>query len=115
MGGFVSRNAAFEADWASQTEISLVTEYYKENDRPVVKTIDVPLPWAWKDAPRQWLPRYTALDQHYASSNRTWDGWHYYYCLHDDECDWIGPINDTDFYECWIYWFVPDGNSIRFW
>lgn len=49
------------------------------------------------------------------TSNKTWNGWQYNYCLHDDECDWIGPINDTDFYECWIYWFVPDGNSIRFW
>lgn len=57
----------------------------------------------------------TALDQHYASSNQTWNGWHYYYCLHDDECDWIGPINDTAFYECWIYWFVPSGNGINFW
>ena len=60
VGGYVSRNAAFEQDWSSQTEISLVTEYYKLNDEPVVKTIDVPLPWAWEDGPRQWLPRYTA-------------------------------------------------------
>ena len=60
MGGYASRNTAFEADWSSQKEISLVTEYYKENDRPVVKTIDVPLPWAWDKAPVQWLPRYVA-------------------------------------------------------
>ena len=57
----------------------------------------------------------TIIDQHYASSTTTWNGWNYYYCLHDGECDWIGPINDTDFYECWIYWFKPQGNSIRFW
>lgn len=57
----------------------------------------------------------TALDQHYASSSKTWNGWHYYYCLHDGESDWIGPVNDTDFYECWIYWFKPQGNSISFW
>ena len=59
-GGYISRNAAFEQDWASQKEISLVTDYYKQNDEPVVKTIDVPLPWAWDEAPQQWLPRYTA-------------------------------------------------------
>ncbi len=57
----------------------------------------------------------TIIDQHYASSSKTWNGWHYYYCLHDGESDWIGPINDTDFYECWIYWFKPQGNSITFW
>ena len=57
----------------------------------------------------------TIIDQHYASSTKTWNGWHYYYCLHDGESDWIGPINDTDFYECWIYWFKPQGNSITFW
>lgn len=60
VGGYASRNVEFEADWASQTEISLVIDYYKENGQPVVKTIDVPLPWAWQDAPLQWLPRYTA-------------------------------------------------------
>lgn len=60
VGGYTSRNKAFEEDWASQTEISLVTDYYKENGNPIVRTIDVPLPWAWQDAPRQWLPRYTA-------------------------------------------------------
>ena len=54
-------------------------------------------------------------DQHFYSADRQWTGLHYYYCLHDDECDTIGPFNDLDFYECWIYWFVPDGSSIRFW
>ena len=57
----------------------------------------------------------TILDQHYASSTKTWNGWHYYYCLHTDKSDWIGPVNDTDFYECWIYWFKPEGDSIKFW
>ena len=57
----------------------------------------------------------TMLDQHYASSTDTWNGWNYYYCLHNDESDWIGPINDTDFYECWIYWFKPQGSGIHFW
>ena len=57
----------------------------------------------------------TIIDQHYASSTKTWNGWNYYYCLHDGESDWIGPINDTDFYECWIYWFKPEGNGIKFW
>lgn len=57
----------------------------------------------------------TILDQHYASSDKTWNGWHYYYCLHNDECDWIGPVNDTDFYECWIYFFVPEGDHLHFW
>lgn len=57
----------------------------------------------------------TALDQHYASSTDTWNGWNYYYCLHNDESDWIGPIHDTDFYECWIYWFKPEGSGIHFW
>lgn len=57
----------------------------------------------------------TILDQHYASSTTTFNGWHYYYCLHDGETDWIGPVNDTDFFECWIYWFKPQGNSISFW
>lgn len=56
-----------------------------------------------------------SLGGHFASSDKTWNGWHYYYCLHNDECDWIGPINDTAFYECWLYWFAPDGNRIRFW
>ena len=60
VGGYTSRNAAFEKDWSSQTKIKLVTEYYEINDEPVVKTIDVPLPWAWEDGPKQWLPRYTA-------------------------------------------------------
>lgn len=60
VGGYVSRNAEFEKDWSSQKEITLVTEYYKLNDQPMVKTIDVPLPWAWEDGPRQWLPSYTA-------------------------------------------------------
>ena len=55
------------------------------------------------------------IDQHYASSTKTFNGWHYYYCLHDGESDWIGPVNDTDFYECWIYWFKPQGDSIVFW
>ena len=57
----------------------------------------------------------TVIDQHYASSSKTWNGWHYYYCLHDDESNWIGPVHDTDFYECWIYWFKPEGSSIHFW
>ena len=57
----------------------------------------------------------TILDQHYGSSTTTWNGWHYYYCLHNDECNWIGPIHDTDFYECWIYWFKPQGDGILFW
>ena len=60
VGGYASHNTEFEKDWASQTEISLVTDYYKENGRPIVKTIDVPLPWAWENAPQQWLPRYAA-------------------------------------------------------
>ena len=60
VGGYSSRNAAFEQDWSSQKKITLVTEYYKLNDQPMVKTLEVPLPWAWEDAPMQWLPRYTA-------------------------------------------------------
>ena len=59
-GQFGSRNADFEADWASQKTITLVTDYYKVNDEPVVTTIDVPLPWAWDEGPQQWLPQYTA-------------------------------------------------------
>ena len=59
-GQYVSRNVDFEQDWASQKEITLVTDYYKQNDQPVVKTIDVPLPWAWDLGPQQWLPQYTA-------------------------------------------------------
>ena len=59
-GQFASRNADFEQDWASQSTITLVTDYYKENDKPVVKTIEVPLPWAWEEGPQQWLPQYTA-------------------------------------------------------
>ena len=55
------------------------------------------------------------LDQHYGSSTTTWNGWHYYCCLHEDKSGWIGPINDLEFYECWIYWFKPKGNSIVFW
>ena len=54
-------------------------------------------------------------DQHFASSNRQWTGWHYYLCLHDGESDTIGPFNDLEFYECWLYWFCPNGNSIKFW
>ncbi|MBQ5402011.1 MAG: hypothetical protein IIU16_03745, partial [Bacteroidales bacterium] len=50
-GQFASRNADFEQDWASQSTITLVTDYYKENDKPVVKTIEVPLPWAWEEGP----------------------------------------------------------------
>ena len=60
VGGYSSRNVEFENDWASQTEINLVLESYKENGVPVVKSLDVPLPWDWRDAPLQWLPRYTA-------------------------------------------------------
>lgn len=54
-------------------------------------------------------------DQHFYSADRQWTGLPYYYCLHDGECDTIGPFHDLEFYECWIYWFVPDGNSLRFW
>lgn len=57
----------------------------------------------------------TIIDQHYASSSSTWNGWHYFYCLHDGKSDWIGPVHDTDFYECWIYWFKPQGSGIHFW
>ena len=60
VGGYSSRNVEFEQDWASQTEISLVLDYYKENGVPVVKSLDVPLPWAWQKAPQQWLPRFSA-------------------------------------------------------
>ena len=60
VGGFPSRNAAFENDWASQKEVTLVTKSYKQNDRPVIETIDVPLPWAWDESPYQWLPGETA-------------------------------------------------------
>ena len=60
VGGYSSHNVEFEQDWASQTEINLVLDYYRENGQPVVRSVDVPLPWAWKDAPRQWLPRFTA-------------------------------------------------------
>ena len=56
----------------------------------------------------------TIIDQHYASSTSTWNGWNYYYCLHNGESDWIGPVNDTDFYECWIYLFMPNGSGIYF-
>lgn len=60
MGGYASRNLEFEKDWASQTEINLVLDSYKENGKTIVKSVDVPLPWAWQNAPQQWLPRYTA-------------------------------------------------------
>lgn len=60
VGGYTSRNVDFERDWASQKQIELVTDYYKINDVPYVKTIDVVLPWAWENGPQQWLPRYTA-------------------------------------------------------
>lgn len=61
MGGpYVSRNAAFEADWASQKKITLVTSYKMENDRPIVTTTEVPLPWSMDLAPLQWLPNNTA-------------------------------------------------------
>lgn len=59
-GQYESRNGDFEQDWASEKTITLVTDYYKENDQPVVKTIEVPLPWAWDEGPQQWLPQYTA-------------------------------------------------------
>ena len=54
-------------------------------------------------------------DQHFYSNDRHWTGTHYYYCLHDGECDTIGPFHDLEFYECWLYWFVPEGDHIRFW
>ena len=57
----------------------------------------------------------TALYQHYFTDSRSWTGMHYYYCLHDGEYDTIGPFTDTEFYECWVYWFLPDGDHIRFW
>ena len=60
LGQYPSHNADFEADWASQKEITLVTDSYKENDKTIVKTIDVPLPWAWDEGPQQWLPQYIA-------------------------------------------------------
>lgn len=60
VGGYSSCNVEFERDWASQTEITLILDYYKENGQPVVKSLDVPLPWAWQKAPQQWLPRFTA-------------------------------------------------------
>ncbi|MBQ3659922.1 MAG: hypothetical protein II963_07195, partial [Bacteroidales bacterium] len=53
--------------------------------------------------------------QHFYSSDRQWTGRHYYYCFHDEETDTIGPFNDLEFYEAWIYWFQPSGNSIYFW
>ena len=54
-------------------------------------------------------------DQHFYSADRQWTGLHYYYCFHDEETDTIGPFNDLEFYEAWIYWFQPSGNSIYFW
>lgn len=42
-----SSNLDFERDWASATSIRLVTDYYMENDKPVVKSIEVPLPWVY--------------------------------------------------------------------
>lgn len=59
-GGYASHNKEFEQDWSSQKEINLVIAYEKLNDQPQVRTIDVPLPWAWEHAPLQWLPRFTA-------------------------------------------------------
>ena len=60
VGGYESMNINFEEDWASQKEISLVISSYKENEKLIVKTIDVPLPWAWDFSPYQWLPGETA-------------------------------------------------------
>ena len=53
--------------------------------------------------------------QHFYSADRYWTGLHYYYCFHDEETDTVGPFNDLEFYEAWIYWFQPSGNSIYFW
>ena len=54
-------------------------------------------------------------NQHFYSADRHWTGRHYYYCFHDEETDTIGPFNDLEFYEAWIYWFQPNGSSIYFW
>ena len=54
-------------------------------------------------------------NQHFYSADRHWTGRHYYYCFHDEETDTIGPFNDLEFYEAWIYWFQPSGKSIYFW
>ena len=70
--GGITRNTAFEYDWASQNKIELVTSYKKENDRIKVETIDVPLPWAWQSGPQQWLPQYAARNM----SERDAAYWH---------------------------------------
>lgn len=54
---YKSKNTAFEADWAGTEMIRLVTSNEYENGRPVVKTIDVPLPWAWDKSPICYLPK----------------------------------------------------------
>jgi hypothetical protein len=52
---------------------------------------------------------------HYASNDRNWRGLHYYVNMWDDDEDTIGSFFDLEFYECWIYWFHPSGNTINFW
>lgn len=57
---FISRNSEFEEDWSSAKTITLVTDNYSEGGKTVVRTIEVPLPWASDQGPQQWLPQYTA-------------------------------------------------------
>ena len=46
-----------------------------------VKSLDVPLPWAWQDSPRQWLPRYTVRNMVELDKN----DWELVSCLHFPE------------------------------
>lgn len=55
-GALKSCNTAFEADWASARNISLVTSYVDVNGRTQVVTTEVALPWATGSLTEEWLP-----------------------------------------------------------
>jgi len=57
----------------------------------------------------------SSWNDHFYSNDRQWTGLHYYYNLWDGDYDTIGPFRDLTFYEAWVYYFVPEGDHLKFW
>lgn len=57
----------------------------------------------------------TNWNNHFLSADRQWTGKHYYYNIATGDYDTIGPFSDLEFYEAWVYYFLPNGDHIDFW
>ena len=49
------------------------------------------------------------------SSSEDPTGKHYYYNIATGDTDTVGPFSDLEFYEAWVYYFLPEGDHIKFW